>query len=120
MNPQPEPRHLLTRFSRHLLLERGLSQNTAGGYLVDVNHLCEYASEHGLEVERMTRDDILGLLCELHDMGVSTRTQARLIAGIRSFYNYLRLEGYIEEDPTELIESAYRACFARCAVGRRN
>lgn len=95
----------LEGFKRHLVLERGLSEHTASGYLVDVSHLVDYAETHGIRAEEMTREDIVSLLCDLHDMEISPRTQARLIAGIRSFYKYLRLEGYVDSDPTELIES---------------
>lgn len=92
-------------FSRHLMLERGLSPHTAEGYLTDVNHLLEFLQARDIPVERASREDIVTLLCELHDMGISARSQARLIAGIRSFFKFLRLEGLVERDPTELIES---------------
>lgn len=96
---------MLTGFSRHLILERNLSQNTAGAYLTDAAHLLEFADEKGLTPELMSPEDIHELLCRLHDMGVAPATQARFLAGIRSFFKYLRLEGIIEKDPTELIES---------------
>lgn len=92
-------------FSRHLLLERGLSANTASGYLVDVGHLADFAEEKGADISELKREDILEFLCRLHDMGISPRSQARTIAGIRSFYKFLRLEGLTEDDPTQLIES---------------
>lgn len=96
---------LITDFSRYLTLERGLSDHTAKGYMVDVKHLLNYAEEKGIKIEDITRDHIVSLLCELHDMEISARSQARLIAGIRSFYKFLRLENIVESDPTELIES---------------
>lgn len=96
---------LIVDFSRHLVLERGLTSRTAESYLNDVRHLTEYAASHSLQLDSMTRDDIFSLLCDLHDMGVAPRTQARFIAGARSFFKYLRTENYIEDDPTALIES---------------
>lgn len=92
-------------FKRHLLLERGLSDHTAAGYVTDVNHLITYLSEQGIKPESTRREDVEGLLCMLHDMGITARSQARLIAGIRSFFKYLKIEGIVTEDPTELIES---------------
>lgn len=92
-------------FGRHLLLERGLSAHTVDGYLTDVAHLASFAEENGLEVPYMSRKDIESFLCCLHDIGISPRTQARMIAGIRSFFKYLKIVGYISEDPTQLIES---------------
>lgn len=104
-SPPPRAEELLTRFSRHLTLERGLSGNTAEGYLVDVRHLFDYASAAGKPVSEISREDIVTLLCDIHDMGISARSQARLLAGIRSFFKFLRLEKFVESDPTELIES---------------
>jgi len=105
MRPLKDPSEIAVDFSRHLVLERGLSRLTAKSYLVDVGHLLAFASQHGLSLDRIGHDDILTLLCELHDMGISARSQARLIAGIRSFFRFMRMEGYIEADPSELIES---------------
>lgn len=96
---------LITDFSRHLTLERGLSDHTAKGYMVDVKHLLNFAEERGIKIEEITHDHIVSLLCDLHDMEISARTQARMIAGMRSFFKFLRLEGYIDSDPTELIDS---------------
>ncbi len=101
----PDNTTLTTGFSRYLLLERGLSSHTVKGYLVDVGHLLDFAASRGIQVEQITREDIHELLCELHDLGISPRSQARLIAGIRSFFKYLRMERYIDNDPSELIES---------------
>ncbi len=96
---------MLRMFRRHLTLERGLSGNTAAGYLTDAGHLITFAQTHGVEIEKVTHSDLIQLLCELHDMGITPSTQSRIIAGIRNFYKYLRLEGIIDYDPTELIES---------------
>ena len=105
MRELKQPRELADDFSRHLILERGLSEHTAEGYRRDALHLIESATSHGKRLDEVSRDDITTLLCDLHDMGISARTQARMIAGIRSFFKFLRMEGYIKSDPTELIES---------------
>ena len=80
---------IATDFSRHLLLERGLSQHTASSYLVDVGHLLDFTRSHGLDIRAVTQDDLLTFLCEIHDLGISARSQARLIAGIRSFFRFM-------------------------------
>lgn len=92
-------------FSRYLLLERGLSGHTAKGYLVDVGHLLDYTRSHSVELTDIKQEDILSFLCEIHDMGISARSQARMIAGIRSFFRFMKMEGEIESDPSELVES---------------
>lgn len=95
----------LRDFGRHIRLERGLSPLTAEGYLTDVRHLVTFAESHGLEPDQITGKDIEAFLCELHDMGISARSQARILAGIRNFFKYLKTEGFTDSDPTELIES---------------
>lgn len=94
-------------FGRYIVLERGLSRHTAEGYLTDVRHLTEFAEARAIPVERISRDHIISLLCDLQEMGISARSQARMIAGIRSFFKFMRMEGYIEEDPSALIESPH-------------
>ena len=105
MRPLKPSSDIARDFAHHLVLERGLADNTARGYMVDVGHLLVFVESRGLTLDHVTRDDIHTLLCDLHDLGISARSQARFIAGIRSFFKFLRLEGYIEADPTELIES---------------
>lgn len=107
MRPLKSNSEITLDFSRYLTLERGLSANTAQGYLNDTGHLLDYIAPRGISLDNVTGDDITSLLCELNDMDISPRSQARFIAGIRSFFKFLRLEGYRETDPTELIESPH-------------
>lgn len=95
---------LIDDFKAHLILERSLSQNTAEGYASDALHLLRYLDEEGIAIECADRTTIgcfLGIICEL---GLSRRTQARIIAGIRSLFDYLKLEGRISENPATLIQ----------------
>lgn len=87
------------------MLERNLSANTAAAYLVDVSHLLGYLDSIGADVASATPDNLHNLLATVRDLGISPRSQARMIAGIRSFFRFLRMEGYISADPSELIES---------------
>lgn len=107
MRPLKPIQDLANDFGRYLVLERGLSDLTARGYLVDVKHLREHIDAKGIGIADVRRDDIAEMLCDLHDLGISPRSQARLIAGIRSFFKFLRMEGYLDSDPTELIESPH-------------
>ena len=96
---------ILEDFNAHLLLEKGLSVNTAQGYSNDVRHLFEFMHESGFELDSIKADDIHQFLGILHELGISPRSQARVIAGIRSFFRFLKLEGYRDSDPSEFIES---------------
>ena len=102
-----DPRKFAVEFSRHLLLERSLAKMTAESYMVDVGHLLDFVESEGLQIETLGRDDIVRLLCQLHDMEISARSQARFIAGIRNFFKYMRMQGLRDDDPTELIESPH-------------
>lgn len=92
-------------FEAHLLLERGMSENTSAAYLVDVGHLLDFLEARSISPEATTEQDLHQLLASIHDMGISPRSQARMIAGMRSFFKFMKMEGYIEADPSELIES---------------
>lgn len=92
-------------FCRHLVLERGLSAHTAEAYAVDAGHLLDFATERGIALEEIRENDLHELLCTVRDLGIQPRSQARMIAGIRAFFRYLKMEGRIEHDPSELLES---------------
>ena len=98
---------ILEDFKNYLGLERGLSANTSENYAVDVTHLITFAEANSLSLADITESDLHQLLASLRDMGIQPRSQARLISGIRSFFKFLRIEGYIETDPTALIEFPY-------------
>ncbi len=98
-------RPLLPLFESSLRLQRGLSENTAEGYLNDVRHLLEFLDEAGVGLEQVEESHLHTLLCTLRDMGIQARSQARLIAGIRAFFRFLREEGLIHDDPSALLES---------------
>lgn len=89
----------------HLRLERGYSENTVAGYLHDVNLLYEFAAEKQADPKDLKEADLHEFLASLRDLGIGSRSQARIIAGIRGFYRYLILEGVVEENPSELLDS---------------
>lgn len=103
--PLPPTAELRDSFDAYLRLERSLSSNTAEAYLVDISHLIEFLEERELLLSDVTENDLHALLATLRDLGISPRSQARMIAGIRAFFKYLRIEGYLESDPSELLES---------------
>lgn len=102
MKPEED---LLRDFSNYLMLERGFSRNTLDGYLRDVHHLLEFLSERSIPFEDIDREEIEQFLCVLRDMGIEARSQARMISGLRTFFKFLRLEGYAIDDPCAMIES---------------
>lgn len=98
-------KRVLEGFSAYLVLERGLSGNTASAYCVDVRHLLDYCMDAGVDCRGITEEMLHAVLASLRDMGISARTQARMIAGWRCFFRYMIAEGKMESDPSELLES---------------
>ncbi len=96
---------LLKQFGRYLKLERGLSPNTVEGYMSDVEKLADFIQAENLDWNAVTGEDLHRFVCTLQDLGIGARSQARIISGIKSFFNFLRLGKEIEQDPSELIES---------------
>ena len=91
------------RFLGYLTLEKGMSANTAQAYSDDVDKLTRYLTDVGVAIERATTDDLERFVCTLQDVGIQPRSQARIISGVKGFYKFLRLEGYMDTDPTELL-----------------
>ncbi len=96
---------LLDRYAAWLMLERGLSANTRAAYASDAARLDAWLSERGLSPEQATADDLQTFLCDLHDLGIAPRSQARVISGIKSLYRFMRLEHLIDENPSLLIDA---------------
>lgn len=92
------------KFRRYLLLEKSLSKSSVEAYMFDLRKLMEYVGTRDLELTDVKHEDLLDFIACLHGLGISPRSQARIISGIRSFYKYLLIEEYIEQDPCELIE----------------
>ncbi len=93
------------RYKAHLILERGLTENTIDGYENDVDKLYSFLKDEHIKIKETTLDTLQNFICQLHDMGISPRSQARIISGIKSFFRFLKLEDYIEENPTLLLEA---------------
>ncbi len=84
-------------------LERGLSLNTIEGYRRDVMMLINYLKEENVNLNEVRTETLNSFLCGLHEIEIAPRSQARILSGIKSFFKFLRLEGYIEEEPCELL-----------------
>ena len=95
----------LRDFQHYLKLERGLSENTVISYTLDLEKIAAFSEEpHWLPL-KLTADDLQQFINAQAKKGISARSQARLVSTLRAFYKYLLLEDYINENPTELLES---------------
>lgn len=101
------PDQLLAAFDAYLTLERGMSENTRMAYMADARKFADWVAGDTKcpPLQKIEPNDVHAFVASLYDLGISPRSQARIISGIRAFYKYLRIEGLIEADPTALLES---------------
>jgi integrase/recombinase XerD len=94
-------------FEEYLRLEKALSSNSINAYINDINKLVEFLKEtqKGITPQKVKLNHLRSFVEWLNDRGVSPRTQARTISGIKSFYKFLLIEEKINSDPTTLLES---------------
>lgn len=96
---------MLTRFRQYLLLEKSLSANTLDAYVDDVTKLLRYFDDCNIDILDVTLQDLHEFSASVADLGISPRTHARIISGIRSFFRFLCLDGFRPDDPSELLEA---------------
>lgn len=87
------------------MIERGLSANTIDAYMHDLDKLIEYAESNNLGLSDIKTRHIESLLADLYDKNITARSIARVLSGLKSFFNFLELDGFIDINPTALIES---------------
>lgn len=92
-------------YHTYLKLERGLSPNSVIAYEQDLHRLTSYLNTHGIDVVKAKFEDLQAFVYDISKSIGSVRTQARLIAGIHAFYKFLLYHNYIDQDPSELLES---------------
>ena len=95
----------LRQYGSYLTVERGYSENTRDAYVADVSKLLYALAEGGTAPEKASTDDLRAFMGDLHDLGISPRSCARILSGIKNFYRWMRLDGRMDTDPTELLES---------------
>jgi len=96
---------LLAGYMRYLKLQRSMSSNTLDAYRRDIGKLVSYLRGEQKSLTEVTLNDLQTFAAGLHDIGIGPRSQCRILSGVRSLYRYMVLDGYIEQDPTELLES---------------
>jgi integrase/recombinase XerD len=96
---------IIAKYRTYLRLEKSLSPHSVSAYLTDLDKLLRFMQSEGRTYADLTYMDLQQFVARLHDAGIRPRSQARIISGIRSFYHFLVLDGYISADPTELLES---------------
>lgn len=96
----------ITDYKHYLKIERGLSQNSIDNYIYDIKKLLTYLedqsiSESALKIEAETIKEFIYSISK----SINERSQARIISGLRNFFDYLIFENYRDDNPLDLIES---------------
>jgi integrase/recombinase XerD len=91
-------------FVSYLKIERGLADNSILAYQNDVQKLVDYSIPRNKTVIELNYNDLKDFVAVLYDLGLSARSQARIISGLKQFFGYLLLENEIKDDPSELLE----------------
>ena len=93
-------------FTAYLKLEKSLSENSIEAYYRDVGKLIQYLESEKLDIQPgdIKLSHLQDFLKWINQLGMTARTQARVISGLKSFFNYLLLENLIRVNPSELLE----------------
>lgn len=100
-----DKKNIIIKYKQYLKLEKSLSRNTVEAYLTDLDKLFAYLELEEIDLTDVTLENLETFSAGLHDIGIHSRSQARILSGIRSFFRFLVLEGYLAQDPSELLES---------------
>ena len=100
-----QSKNLMKDYLRYLKLERNVTGNTLDAYERDVLKLMNYLEAEGLDACYVGLAELQNFAASLHDLGIGARSQCRILSGVRSFFRFLELDGYRDDDPTELLES---------------
>ena len=98
-------RDVAKAYQRYLKLERNFTANTVDAYMRDLQKLVDYLRAAGIDPVEVKLDDLQHFAASLHDIGISPRSQCRILSGVRAFYRFLFVDGWVDSDPSELLES---------------
>ncbi len=102
MSKQPD---IVRAYERYMKLQRGFSPNTLDAYLHDLQKLLNYLEAEGKHPLEAQIDDLRTFAASLHDIGIGATSQCRILSGVRSFYKFMQMDGFRDDNPTELLES---------------
>jgi integrase/recombinase XerD len=96
---------VVRKYLRYLKLERSYSANTLDAYHHDLQKLLHFLKDINISPLDVKLEQLELFAGTIHDLGIAPRSQARILCGVRSFYHFMLLDGYIDSDPTELLIS---------------
>ena len=96
---------LITRYRNYLKLEKGLSPNSVEAYMLDLSKMLTFLEMENIPLLELQLEHMDQCAACVIDLGIGARSLARILSGVRQFYQYLVVDGYIENNPTELVDS---------------
>jgi integrase/recombinase XerD len=89
-----------------MIMEKSLSRHSIDAYQRDIDKLCGFLESEGIhkQPQQLSSKDIESFLTYISKIGLSDKSQARILSGIKAFYKYLLIDDVIDHDPTELIQ----------------
>lgn len=94
----------IKQFVHYLKIERSLAENSIFAYQQDVAKLRDFCESYTLSPEHIQTGHLKQFIAELYDMGLSARSQARIISGWKQFFDFLLMEDIRKDDPSESLE----------------
>lgn len=96
----------LEDYKHYLKIERGLSENSIKNYALDIQKLINFLNNlESIESPLKIKKELLQQFVYELPRTVNPRSQARIISGLKGFFNYLIFEDYRSDNPMDLIES---------------
>jgi integrase/recombinase XerD len=96
---------MVDRYLEHLLVVKGLSENSLSAYSLDLDFFQRFLAERGGDVASVTDETVFLYLMHLRTRGLSSRSMARHLSALRGFYAFAADEGFLAESPAALVES---------------
>ena len=92
-------------FLNYIRVERGLSANTLDAYGSDLFKFTDFLTQRKLVLAKVQRDDVVDFLSSLYRRGLDSRSVARHLVTVRSFFKFMVVDGIVHNDPTTNLES---------------
>ena len=104
-------RDYIREYLSYLRVEKGLAANSIDAYERDLAKLKEWTDKNGLDLLKITRNDLREWLIDLSGKMFSENSKRRLLSSLRGFYKFLMFEGHLTDNPAENLDSPQKSFY---------
>lgn len=104
LNHNESKRDFIREYLLFVRVEKGLAKNSLESYGRDLAKLRVWSEKNGLDLLKLTRNDLREWLMDLSRASISENSKRRLISAVRGFYKFLMIDGHITSNPAELLD----------------